>query len=88
MKKIRLYRLISIFSFLLLYIVFFGLNTTRVNAMGISEIDNLLQYSLDAEFEEDSIIVVLDDAMSGINKVHSEEFFGDIDIESIAKRSE
>ncbi|MBR2967689.1 MAG: S8 family serine peptidase [Clostridia bacterium] len=83
MKKIRLYRQISIFSFLLLYIVFFGLNTTRVNAMGISEIDNLLQYSLDAEFEEDSIIVVLDDAMSGINKVHSKEFFGDIVIDHI-----
>ena len=44
--------------------------------------------TIEDNFDGSSIIVILDKSISEVNKVHSKEFFGDIDIESIAKRNE
>ena len=38
---------------------------------------------LEQDFKNDSVIVVLDENVSAVNKEHSKEFFGDIEIESI-----
>ena len=44
--------------------------------------------TIEDNFDSGSIIVILDKSISEVNKVHSEEFFLGVDIESIAKRNE
>ena len=44
--------------------------------------------TVEDDFDDSCVLVVMDKSVGGINKIHSEDFFGDIDIESIAKRSE
>ena len=44
--------------------------------------------TIEDDFDDSCVLVVMDKSVGGINKVHSEDFFGDIDIESIAKRNE
>ena len=44
--------------------------------------------TVEDDFDDSCVLVVMDKSVGGINKVHSEDFFGDIDIESIAKRNE
>ena len=44
--------------------------------------------TVEDDFDDSCVLVVMDKSVGGINKVHNEDFFGDIEIESIAKRSE
>ncbi|MBR2968099.1 MAG: leucine-rich repeat protein [Clostridia bacterium] len=39
--------------------------------------------TIEDDFDGSSVLVLLDKSISGINKVHSKDFFGDIEIESI-----
>ncbi len=71
-----------------LFIIFCILTLTCI--MGVTNISNNIVYAqeidepiFEKELEYDSVIVVLDSSISEVNKVHSKDFFGGLEIDYI-----
>lgn len=85
MRKIdtKVYKIgLSIVFILTLFLSIIFCLHTSINADAVTN-NQVHNQILENEFEEDNLIVVLDESISGINKIHDPAYFQGVEIESI-----
>ena len=71
-----------IFTVLCCFILQENFANLSINALA-QETKEFSNISIDDDFDNGSVLVVLDEGVGGINKIHNKSYFGDFGIESI-----
>lgn len=68
-----------------LFVIYAGMSTVFAAEVEMSKFETKIysNATLEAEFDDSSVIVIMDKNTGGINKSHNKIFFGDFDIEHI-----
>lgn len=83
MKKLRFNLAVLVCALAVLVLPLFSACTQKDSGETDSEEKVYCTATIDDDFTDDCVIVVLQSSISGVNKVHKPEFFKGVDVESI-----